>query len=266
MAAAQNEQLLDPSYDNYVVFISDGWQYCSIDNAAGAPSCAAPTDCAAMGVEACQSCNACQQNDSSAACQGQNADGCYCVRNWPVLGVQALADAGVKTYVVGFGDNVDATTLNQAAQVGGDTLPDCDPNSDEASCYLKASSPSELTSVLDKVMLRLTRAPCEGGCGIQGKRRCTLQGWSECLAPEEVACSTTCGTEGTQMCVDGNLGYHTGSSYAQPQVPARLDDYLSADPSLPRQELEQRLLQEVVPVAGEESRLGAGILPDWNTP
>jgi hypothetical protein len=204
MLAAQNEQLLDPSYDNYVVFISDGWQYCNLQSE-GAPGCAAPADYEAMGVDGANTCNACQINDSSPACQGQNADGCYCVRSWPVLGVQALRDAGVKTYVVGFGENVDALTLNQAAQVGGDPLPDCDPNSEDPSCFLNAGSPSELTAALDKVMLRVTRQPCEGGCGIPGKRTCTLEGWSACQAPEQIECASECGTEGIQQCVDGSL-------------------------------------------------------------
>lgn len=205
MKAAQNEQLLDPSYDNYVVFISDGWQYCNVASDAGAPTCAAPADCEAMGIENCGGCNSCQVNDTDASCQGQNADGCFCVRNWPVLGVQALKDAGVNTYVVGFGDNVDALTLNQAAHVGGDPLPDCDPNSTDPSCYLKAGSPDELTAALDKIMLRLTRQPCEGDCGIAGKKTCTLAGWSECQAPTEARCASDCGTEGIQQCIEGQL-------------------------------------------------------------
>jgi hypothetical protein len=201
--AAQSGLLSDAEYDNYVVFISDGWQYCSVAGE-GAPTCAAPADCAALGMEDCGACNACQVNDSSEACQGQTGDGCYCVRNWPVLGVQALADAGVKTYVVGFGGSVDALTLNQAAMVGGDPLPDCDPSAEEQSCYLPATSPGELTAALDNIMLRLTREPCEGGCGIRGKRTCTIDGWSECQAPDAIRCTTTCG-EGTQQCTDGEL-------------------------------------------------------------
>jgi MYXO-CTERM domain-containing protein len=204
MAAAQNPALNDTSNENYVIFISDGWQYCSVDNA-GTSSCALPGDCDAMGQESCNTCNACQIGDTSPACAGQNADGCYCVRSWPVLGVQALADAGIKTYVIGFGDNVDALTLNQAAQVGGDPLPDCDPNSAEQSCYLEATSPAELTAALDKIMLRVSRAPCEGSCGFTGKKTCTIEGWTECTIPEAIECTSECGTTGEQACVDGEL-------------------------------------------------------------
>ena len=197
--------LLDDSYENHVVFISDGWQYCSVANEAGAPTCALPTDCETMGLDACASCNSCQVNSTTPSCQGQNADGCHCVRNWPVLGVQALKDAGANTYVVGFGNNVDTQTLNQAAVIGGDPLPDCDPDSTEPSCFLKATSSGELTDALDAVMLRLTRAPCQGACGIRGKKKCTLDGWSECQAPQTITCRTECRTEGTQQCVEGEL-------------------------------------------------------------
>ncbi len=206
MKAAQDPTLLDDSYENIVVFISDGWQYCSMaDASGGAPTCATADDCDAMGTEACGTCNACQVNDSSAACQGQNGDGCYCVRNWPVLGVQALADAGVKTYVVGFGDNVDARTLNQAAAVGGDALPGCEPDSDSPSCYLEANSPAALSAALDSVMLRLSSAPCAGDCGIRGNKTCTLDGWSACEAPAVSECTSQCGSVGSQSCVEGQL-------------------------------------------------------------
>lgn len=204
MAASQYEGLLDPAFDNYVVFISDGWQYCSVASG-GAPACSVPEDCSAMGVESCGTCNSCQIGSTKPECQGQNADGCYCVRNWPVLGVQALRDAGIKTYVVGFGAAVDALTLNQAAYAGGDPIPDCDPNSEAPSCFLSATSRTELGAALDKIMLRLTRSPCEGGCGLTGKKACTLEGWGACEVPEQVGCTSECGAEGVQQCVEGEL-------------------------------------------------------------
>ena len=110
----------------------------------GPDTCADSGAAAAMGLEETPVCNACVQN-TAGNCEGQNIDGCFCVRNWPVLGVEALAKAGVKTFVVGFGDKVDALTLNQAAVAGGDPIPNCDPNSNEASCYLKADNASELS-------------------------------------------------------------------------------------------------------------------------
>lgn len=205
MAASTYERLLDPSYDNYVIFISDGWQYCSLQGD-GAPQCANSDDCETMGLESCSSCNSCQMGASSPGCSGANADGCYCVRNWPVLGVEALKSAGIKTYVVGFGDKVDVKTLNQAAKAGGDPLPGCDPMSESASCYLKATSTTELSDALGKIMARLTTEPCEGACGIEGTKSCTLEGWTQCKAPKTVECQGSCGAKGTRQCSGGQLG------------------------------------------------------------
>lgn len=196
MAAASYEKLIDPAYDNYVVFISDGWQYCSLESDDGSTRCASDEDAAAMGMEGAPSCNA-------------EDEGCYCVRSWPVLGVEALKAAGVTTYVVGFGDNVDAQTLNRAAVAGGAALPDCDADADAASCYLKADSGGELSAVLGKIMHHVTTEECPGGCNIEGQRTCTLQGWSACVAPDSVPCSADCGPdgvqEGTQSCVNDQL-------------------------------------------------------------
>lgn len=98
MAASQHAAITDPNFDNYVIFVTDGYQYCSVNGGSG---CATAADCTFMGVSSCPQCLPDQQ------------DGCYCTRNWPVIGTQALADAGVTTYVVGFGDKVAGPTVTR---------------------------------------------------------------------------------------------------------------------------------------------------------
>lgn len=204
MAASKYPAITDPAYDNYVIFLSDGWQYCSIPTS-GAPTCVSSQDCSSMGVSPCPTCNSCQQSDSDPACSGQSAHGCYCVRTWPVLGVEALADAGVTTYVVGFGSQVDFKTLNQAADKGGTALTGCDPNSDVASCYYQATAPSQLNDALEDIIQKVVVDSCDGPCGIPGERTCTAAGWSDCIAPDTIECTSECGTTGTQKCVNGSL-------------------------------------------------------------
>lgn len=191
MAASQNPSITDPSNANYVVFLSDGWQWCDVGGS-GSTTCATASDCSAMGYASCPSCDS-------------DSDGCYCVRNWPVLGVEALAQAGVPTFVVGFGQQVDAYTLNQAAEAGGTSLSGCDPTSELASCYLQATSPSELTQALATIVQAVVSEPCVNECGIAGEKTCGPEGWSVCDAPTSTSCTSSCGTTGTQLCVDGEL-------------------------------------------------------------
>jgi hypothetical protein len=145
-----------------------------------------------MGVTPCPTCN-------------PDGDGCYCVRSWPELGAQALADEGVTTYVVGFGTAVDALTLNATADIGGTATPNCDPTSSDPSCYFQASQPAELTAALHDIVQQVVTESCEGPCGIQGSRTCGITGWSECDAPSTVDCTSTCDTPGTQECAGDEL-------------------------------------------------------------
>lgn len=188
---------------DYVIFMTDGWQFCDIDTA-GAPVCATQSDCNLMGAAPCPSCNSCQSGTSDPACSGQNADGCYCVRKWPVRGVEALVNAGVVPFVVGFGSATDVVTLNEAGHASGVADPNCDPQSTSPSCYFQATSPSDLTMALDAIVASLVTETCTGDCGIEGTRQCTSSGWTACDSPATVACTTECG-DGTQTCVNGEL-------------------------------------------------------------
>jgi hypothetical protein len=162
------------------------------------------SDCALMGI-ACPSCNSCSTGSSDPACSGQTADGCYCVRNWPVLGVEALTAAGVSTFVVGFGSSADYKTLNAAANAGGTALSGCDPTSTSPSCYYQAGAPSELNAALSSIIQQVVTELCNGDCNIQGSRTCTASGWSPCAAPSEIDCQGPCGTWGKQYCQVGSL-------------------------------------------------------------
>ena len=65
--------------------------------------------------------------------------------------------------------------------------------------------------------------------------------------------------------VHGQLQHHSGSSYAQPQVAALITSWLQESPGLTRDQIAQRLQQMARPVAGGESKIGAGIIDsDWN--
>ena len=206
LVAASNYSLItDSAYPNYVVFMSDGWQFCSISTSS-APVCATAADCALMGEDPCPSCNSCQSVSSDPECAGQSADGCYCVRDWPVLGVQSLAAAGVTSYVVGFGTSVDAYTLNAAAEAGGTAVAGCDPTSTDPSCYYQATVPSDLNDALAGIVQDVVvDDTCLGPCDIPGQRTCTAAGWSDCDAPNTIACTSSCGTTGVQECVNGVL-------------------------------------------------------------
>ena len=205
VAASKYTGIINPANANYVIFMTDGWQYCSIPQVSGAPLCASGADCSAMSVSPCPTCNSCQTSSTDPACSGKSADGCFCVRTWPIKGVEALKAAGVPTYVVGFGNATDVETLNKAAAAGGTALAGCNPNSTTPSCYLQATSPKELTNALSNIVQAVVTEKCKGECGIEGSRTCTAAGWSGCDAPKSTACSTACGA-GTQKCESGVLG------------------------------------------------------------
>lgn len=204
MAAASEPSITEAGKKNYVIFVTDGWQYCSVPVTNSAPVCVQSADCTLMGVDPCPTCNACNSGSSDPLCAGKS-DGCYCVRSWPVKGVQALKAAGVNTYVVGFGTNVDAKTLNAAADAGGTAIAGCDPTATTPSCFYKATVPSEFNAALADIVQKVVTETCTGDCGIQGTRKCTAAGWSDCDSPAEIDCQGPCGATGKQKCVAGVL-------------------------------------------------------------
>ncbi|HMR75913.1 MAG TPA: VWA domain-containing protein, partial [Polyangiaceae bacterium] len=197
MAASQYAKITDPGYANYVIFVTDGYQYCSVNSGA---ACASAADCTLMGVGTCPTCLPSQP------------DGCFCVQNWSALGADALSKAGVKTFVVGFGDNVNFQALNQTAQAGGTALTGCNPNATVASCYFQAQNPTDLKSALGTIVTQVVTSQCTGDCGISGTQTCTVTGWSPCDAPTTIACTSTCNTPGTQDCVSGALSQCSSES------------------------------------------------------
>jgi hypothetical protein len=190
MAASQYPLITDPGYANHVIFVTDGYQYCSVG---GGTACATQSDCTAMGESSCPS------------CLPDTNDGCYCVQHWPVLGAEGLFSAGVATYVVGFGSSVNFQALNMTAFAGGTSTPGCDPMSDMPSCYFQATMPQDLTMALGQIVMQVVTDTCVGACGIEGEKTCTPSGWSECDSPDSVSCLSTCGTPGLQQCVGDAL-------------------------------------------------------------
>lgn len=190
MKASTYGLITDPGYANYVVFMTDGYQYCYLNNGT---ACMTTSDCALMGVSPCPT------------CIPDQPDGCYCIQKWPVLGATALANAGVQTFVVGFGDKVNVKALNQTADAAGTPLPGCDPNANTPSCYYQATKPAELTAAFSTILQQVVVEKCVGACGIEGERTCTVNGWDVCDAPASTSCVSSCGTDGTATCIDDAL-------------------------------------------------------------
>ena len=84
----------------------------------------------------------------------------------PAFAVAGLAQAGIQTYVVGFGGEVDPLTLGRAAMAGGTALAGCDPNqSDPAAqnlCYYQAESPASLLAALMSIARQISAEICDG--------------------------------------------------------------------------------------------------------
>jgi hypothetical protein len=107
-----------------------------------------------------------------------------------------MAD-GIQTFVIGFGDGVDALTLNQCAQAADTMLPGCDPTSSDLAapdnCYHQVDDLAGLRDALNSIVAIVTEEVCDGadndcdGDVDEGLNR---------------ACSSRCGT-GTERCVAG---------------------------------------------------------------
>ena len=125
----------------------------------------------------------------------------------PVDAVERLTQAGITTFVVGFGEGVDPATLNQMAVMAGTERPDCDPTGASVDspdpCYFQADSPNQLIEALTTVAQLVPEEEicddednncngevdeeleqsCANECG-QGYQVCSSGAWSECVVPD----------------------------------------------------------------------------------
>jgi len=105
--------------------------------------------------------------DGEQCCYGAGASGCLPdQRFWPVDSVMALRDLGVSVHVVGFGEAVDALTLNRAAVAGGTALPGCRIDSEDPAspdnCYHQANDIAGLEAALGSIARDVTDEVCDG--------------------------------------------------------------------------------------------------------
>ena len=138
----------------------------------------------------------------------------------PVASVRNLAAVGVGTYVVGFGDQVDALALNQMAVVGGMAPSGCNstgeqPNS-PAPCYLRADDPDSLSSALQAITLQVSTEVCDGAdndCDGEIDEEC------ECTPGQMRACREDACEPGQQECLpDGTWNDCEAFRAATPEV------------------------------------------------
>ncbi|HEY5944071.1 MAG TPA: vWA domain-containing protein [Kofleriaceae bacterium] len=139
----------------------------------------------------------------------------YCVPYDPATrydgtaGVEKLKTAGVTTWIVGFGAEVDASALNRMAVAAATTRPNCNPNQTDSAatdnCYFQVDNQQELMAALTQIAGSASAEVCDGQDNdCDGK------------VDEDLsrACSTACGA-GTETCKSGAW---TGCDAPQPQT------------------------------------------------
>ena len=131
--ASQSIELQEPNTRNYVVLLTDGYQCCGVF----------------------------ENQDGIDVCENFNEE-----RDRIVPAVTALRNAGVTTFVVGFGDfaRVDPYTLHDSAIAAGTPKAGCDVNapvSESNQCFYQASNAMELNAFLDTIGTTIETEVCD---------------------------------------------------------------------------------------------------------
>jgi len=136
----------------------------------------------------------------------------------PVEHAAALRATGTTLYVVGFGDGVDALTLNRIAYQSGTYIPGCNPAGDTPTtpnpCYQRAEDTSSLEAILDGIARHATEEVCDG-----------IDNDCDTRTDEDLTrgCSTICG-DGTETCSVGSWVGCTAPAPAVEVCDGRLDE------------------------------------------
>jgi MYXO-CTERM domain-containing protein len=137
----------------------------------------------------------------------------YCVPYDPqtrfdgTAAVERLAAAGVTTWIVGFGAEVDAAALNRMAVAAQTTRANCNPNSEDPAatdnCYFQVDNQQELMAALTQIAGSASAEQCDG-----------LDNDCDGQVDEDLtrSCSSACGA-GTETC---SAGTWTGCDAPQP--------------------------------------------------